>query len=96
MSEQTARIKGGAARLRAILDDTVRHPRYPAVMSNQAKPRPLPNLEQIKADLAAAEADIAAGRVVPGDVVLARAQAALDRYEAEQRDGSGFRAAHQR
>jgi len=65
-------------------------------MSNQAKHTPLPTLDQIKADLAAAEADIEAGRVVPGDVVMARIQAALDRYEAEQRHGPGFRAAQQR
>ena len=42
----------------------------------------LPTLEDIKADLAASEEDIAAGRVVPGQVVLDRIQAALDRYEA--------------
>ena len=42
----------------------------------------LPTLEDIKADLAASEEDIAAGRVIAGQVVLDRIQAALDRYEA--------------
>jgi len=54
-----------------------------------AEHTPLPTLDQIKADLAAADADIEAGRMVPGDVVMARVQAALDRYEAEQRLGLG-------
>ena len=44
----------------------------------------VPRIEQIKADLAASAADIEAGRVVPGETVHARIQAALDRYEAEQ------------
>ena len=42
----------------------------------------LPTIEDIKADLAASEEDIAAGRVVSGQVVLDQIQAALDRYEA--------------
>lgn len=42
----------------------------------------LPTLEDIKADLAASEKDIAAGRVVTGQAVVDRIQAALDRYEA--------------
>ena len=42
----------------------------------------IPTLEDIKADLAASGEDIAAGRVVPGEVVLHRIQAALDGYEA--------------
>lgn len=41
----------------------------------------LPAVEDIKADLAASEEDIAAGRVVSGQVVLDGIQAALDRYE---------------
>jgi len=41
------------------------------------KPR-LPTLQDIKADLAASGEDIAAGRIVPGQVVLDRIQAALD------------------
>lgn len=80
----------------AILDDSHRDPQYHAAMSKQAKQAPLPALDQIKADLAAAEADIEAGRVVPGDEVMARAQAALDRYEAEQRRTPGFRASQRR
>jgi hypothetical protein len=80
----------------AILDDNTRHPQYHVVMSDQAKYTPLPTLDQLEADLAAAEADIEAGRIVPGDVLTARVQAALDRYEAEQRHGPGFRAAHRR
>jgi len=38
----------------------------------------LPTLKDIKADLAASEEDIVAGRIVPGQVVLDRIQAALD------------------
>jgi hypothetical protein len=44
----------------------------------------MPRIAQIKADLAASAADIEAGRIVSGEVVLSRIQAALDRYEAEQ------------
>lgn len=46
----------------------------------------LPTIEDIKADLAASEKDIAAGRVVSGQVVLDQIQAALDRYEASKGD----------
>jgi hypothetical protein len=42
----------------------------------------LPTIDDIKADLAASEEDIAAGRVVSGQVVLDHIQEALDRYEA--------------
>lgn len=42
----------------------------------------LPTIDDIKADLAASEEDIAAGRIVSGQVVLDSIQAALDRYEA--------------
>ncbi|MGB8843567.1 MAG: hypothetical protein WCC64_21150 [Aliidongia sp.] len=80
------------SKLWTILDDNTRHPQHHAVMSPQAKHTPLPTLDQIKADLASAQADIEAGRVVPGEVVIARAQAALDRYDAEQRQSSGVRA----
>jgi hypothetical protein len=44
----------------------------------------LTTIEQLKEDLAASAADIEAGRVVPGETVLARIQEALARYEAEQ------------
>lgn len=48
------------------------------------------------ADLDASEADIEAGRIVPGETVLARIQAALDRYEAEQSYGKHRAAASRR
>lgn len=41
-------------------------------------------LKRLKEDLAASDADIEAGRTVPGEVVLARLQQELARYEAEQ------------
>jgi hypothetical protein len=41
-------------------------------------------IKRLKEDLAASDADIEAGRIVPGEVVLARLQQALARYEAEQ------------
>lgn len=44
----------------------------------------VPRIEQIKADLAASEAEIEAGRIVSGETVYARIQAALDRFEEEQ------------
>lgn len=43
-----------------------------------------PRIDRIKADLAASAEDIEVGRVVPGEAVHARIQAALDRYEAGQ------------
>ncbi len=43
-----------------------------------------PRIEQMKADLVASAADIEAGRIVPGETVHARIQAALERFEAEQ------------
>jgi len=52
--------------------------------------------EQIKADLAASAADIEAGRIVAGEAVLARIQAALDRYEAGQNRGDGITSALRR
>ena len=55
------------------------------------KPR-LPTLQDIKADLAASKEDIAAGRIVSGQVVLDRIQAALDRYEtAKSREAESRR-----
>jgi hypothetical protein len=53
-------------------------------------------IEQIKADLAASEADIEVGRIVPGETVLARIQAALDRFEAGQNRDDGITAARLR
>jgi hypothetical protein len=50
----------------------------------------MPRIEQIKADLAASAADIEEGRIVPGDVVFARIQADLDRYEAGQNRDDGL------
>lgn len=41
-------------------------------------------IKRLKEDLAASAADIEAGRIVPGEVVLARLQQALAQYEAEQ------------
>jgi len=38
------------------------------------------------ADLAASEAELAAGQIVPGEVVMASIQAAIDRYEAGHTD----------
>ena len=46
------------------------------------KARTIPTLEQIKADLAASEADIAAGRTVPADAVHQMMQERIDRLEA--------------
>lgn len=54
--------------MRIDYSDVMRKPRFPAV-------------EDIKADFAASEMDIAAGRVVSGRAILDRIQAALDRYE---------------
>jgi hypothetical protein len=42
----------------------------------------VPALDQIKADLAESEADIAAGRLIPGDVVHQMMQDRIDRLEA--------------
>jgi hypothetical protein len=43
-------------------------------------------VRQLKEDLAASAADIEAGRIVPGDELLARLEQALTRYETEQED----------
>jgi hypothetical protein len=45
----------------------------------------LTTIEQLREDLAASAADMEAGHIVPGEVVLARIQEALARYEAEPR-----------
>jgi hypothetical protein len=55
----------------------------------------LPAIEDIKADLAASEEDIDAGRVVSGQVILDRIQAALDRYEtAKSQEAESYRPLH--
>jgi predicted transcriptional regulator len=62
-------------------------------MRNDTNPR----TAQMKADLAAGAADIEAGRIVPGETVHARIQAALERFEAEQNpDDHGVAAALRR
>ena len=48
------------------------------------------------ADLDASDADLAAGRIVPGEVVMARLQAALERYEATRRGEKDPRVASHR
>jgi hypothetical protein len=57
--------------------------------SDVMRKSPLPAIEDIKADLAASEEDIAAGRVVSGQVILDRIQAALDRYERAKNPEAG-------
>lgn len=56
----------------------------------------LPTIEDIKADLASSEEDIAAGRVVSGQVVLDHIQEALDRYEAAKSHEANSRRAPRR
>ena len=52
----------------------------------------LPAIEDIKADIAASEEDIADGRVVSGQVIVDRIQAALDGYEtAKSREAESHR-----
>ncbi len=43
-------------------------------------------ISEMLADLAASEAELAAGQIVPGEVVMASIQAAIDRYEAGHTD----------
>jgi hypothetical protein len=60
--------------------------------SDVMRKSPLPAIEDIKADLAASEEDIAAGRVVSGQVIVDRIQAALDGYEtAKSREAETHR-----
>ncbi len=53
---------------------------------------PFPAVEDIKADLAVSEEDIAAGRVVSGQFILDRIQAALGRYETAKSHETGHAA----
>jgi hypothetical protein len=65
-----------------VLDNSSQSP-YNAAMSN---PR-MSTLDQIKADLAESEDDIAAGRLIPADAVHQTMQDRLDRLEERLSEG---------
>ncbi len=52
---------------------------------------PAESLEDIIASLARSREDVAAGRVVEGEVVLAEVRAVIGEYEADQADGAALR-----
>ena len=56
----------------------------------------MPTQDELEAIMDASDADYEAKRFVSGEVVAARIQAALDRYEADHRDDSSPRAARRR
>ena len=53
----------------------------------------MPTQDELEAIMDASDADYEGGRFLPGDVVAARIQAALDRYEADHRGDSSTLAA---
>ena len=48
---------------------------------------PPTSIEEIRAALARSRADLAAGRTVPGEVVLAKLRAMIERHESRRRHG---------
>lgn len=56
----------------------------------------IPTQDELEAIMDASDADYEAGRFVSGEVVAARIQAAIDRYEADHRGDSSTRAARRR
>ncbi|HIJ63058.1 MAG TPA: hypothetical protein HPQ04_10250 [Rhodospirillaceae bacterium] len=58
--------------------------------------RLMPTQDELEAIMDASDADYEAGRFVSGEVVAARIQAALDRYEADHQGDNHTRAARRR
>lgn len=81
--------RSGAACYTTRMDDTPLQPADDDYDEAVDGPLPLPRtFEEIKASLARAEADVAAGRTVDGQEFVAEMRAKIDAFVARRADGS--------